>query len=296
MMSAGRDIPTNGHGGLHAALDGESTVEPTPSPPNPPLEGEGFFSPLPTCGEKGGGEEPFFHTKRNWARIALLPALIALGLVAFFGFHLDRYLGFAALAAHRSWLLSQVEQHPVLVAAAFAAIYVAAIALSIPGSAILTMSAGFLFGVYLGTAIAVVSATVGATFLFLIARTSFGEFLRGRTLGALQNLKDGFHKGAFNYLLFLRIVPLFPIWLINLAAAFLDVPLRSFVAGTLLGMIPAAVVYAGIGNGLGLILDQGRKPDLDIVLTPNILLPILALAALALVPIGYRRMRYGKWS
>ena len=233
-------------------------------------------------------------TQRNWVRVALLPALIILGLAAFLGLHLDRYLTFEALAANRSWLLLQVELNPALIALAFAAVYIAAATLSLPGSSILTMSAGFLFGLYVGTAIAVVSATVGATLLFFIARTSFGEFLRGRALGALQGLKDGFQKGAFNYLLFLRLVPLFPFWLINLAAAFLDVPPRTFIAGTFLGIIPGAAVYASVGSGLGQILDQGRKPDLDILFTPNILIPILALAALSLVPIGYRRLRRGK--
>lgn len=233
-------------------------------------------------------------TQRNWVRVALLPALIILCLAAFLGLHLDRYLTFEALAANRSWLLLQVELNPALIALAFAAVYIAAATLSLPGSSILTMSAGFLFGLYVGTAIAVVSATVGATLLFFIARTSFGEFLRGRALGALQSLKDGFQKSALNYLLFLRLVPLFPFWLINLATAFLDVPPRTFVAGTFLGIIPGAAVYASVGSGLGQILDQGRKPDLDILFTPNILIPILALAALSLVPVGYRWFRRGK--
>lgn len=233
---------------------------------------------------------------RNWARVALLPALIALGFALVMGLHLDRYLTFDALAANRLWLLSQVKQTPELVALAFVAVYVAATTLSLPGSSILTMSAGFLFGLYLGTAIAVISATVGATLLFLIARSSFGEFLRDRAPGALQTLKDGFRKGAFNYLVSLRLVPLFPFWLINLAAAFLDVPPRTFIVGTFLGIIPGAAVYASVGNGLGRILDQGRNPDLGILLSPNILIPLLALAALSLVPIGYRNLRRGKSS
>lgn len=232
--------------------------------------------------------------RRNWARIALLPGLIALGFFLVIGLHLDRYLTFDALAANRSWLLSQVAETPTLAALAFAAVYVAATTLSLPGSSILTMSAGFLFGLYLGTAMAVVCATVGATLLYLIARTSFGEFLRGRALGALQRLKDGFREDTFNYLLFLRLVPLFPFWLINLAAAFLDVPPRTFVAGTFLGIIPGAAVYAGVGNGLGRILDQGRKPDLGVLFSPSILVPLLALAGLSLIPIGYRRLRRGR--
>ncbi|MBI1330947.1 MAG: TVP38/TMEM64 family protein [Alphaproteobacteria bacterium] len=234
------------------------------------------------------------QTPRNWARIALLPVLIALGIAAIAVFHLDRYFTFEALAANRSWLLVQVAQNPVLVGLTFATVYVAATTLSLPGSSILTMSAGFLFGLTLGTSIAVVSATIGATILYVVARTSFGEILRGRALGTLHRLKEGFRKDAFSYLLFLRLVPLFPFWLINLVAAFLDVPSRTFIVGTFLGIIPGAAVYASVGSGLGAILDRGQKPDLAILLSPEILLPILALAALSLVPIGYRRLRRSK--
>lgn len=234
--------------------------------------------------------------RRNWTRIALLPILIALGVIVIAVFHLDRYLTFETLASNRSWLLDQVTQKPVLVALAFAAIYVTATTLSLPGSSILTMSAGFLFGLAFGTALAVASATVGATFLYLVARTSFGELLRGRALGALEKLKGGFQKDAFSYLLFLRLVPLFPFWLVNLVAALLDVRLSTFVAGTFLGIIPGAAVYASVGSGLGAILDRGQKPDLGLFLSPEILVPILALAALSLVPIGYRQMQRSRGS
>jgi uncharacterized membrane protein YdjX (TVP38/TMEM64 family) len=136
-----------------------------------------------------------------------------------------------------------------------------------------------------------VAATFGATLLFVIARTSLGELFRQRSEGALARLKDGFAKGAFNYLLFLRLVPLFPFWLVNLVAAFLDVPLRTFVLGTAIGIIPGAAVYANVGSGLGSVLDRGQAPDLRIILSPPILVPILALAVLSLVPIAYRRLR-----
>lgn len=227
----------------------------------------------------------------NWARLLLLPILILLGLGAVFGFHLDRYLTFQALATNRAWLLEQVAANLVVTILAFGAIYVAATALSVPGATILTMTAGFLFGPVLGAAVAVVAATLGATLLFVTARTSLGEAFRHRSEGALARLKDGFGKGAFNYLLFLRLVPLFPFWLVNLVAAFLDVPLRTFVLGTAIGIIPGAAVYANVGSGLGAVLDRGRVPDLRIILSPEILIPILALAVLSLVPVVYRRFR-----
>lgn len=228
---------------------------------------------------------------RNWLRILLLPGLIALGVTAFFQFHLQHYLTFDALAANRAWLLTEIARNPVAAVLAFAAVYVTATTLSLPGSSFLTMGAGFLFGSVFGSGIVVIAATIGATLLFLIARTSFGELFRDRAEGALKTLKAGFGKDVFNYLLFLRLVPLFPFWLINLVSAFLDVPLRVFVGGTFLGIIPGTAVYASVGGGLGSILDQGGKPDLAIIFSPEILIPILALAVLALVPIGYRRLR-----
>ncbi len=228
---------------------------------------------------------------RRWGRLLLLPVLIALGVAAIFILHLDRYLTFDTLAANRAWLLRQVAEHLAVTILAFIAVYVAATTLSLPGSSILTMTAGFLFGPILGTSVAVIAATIGATLLFAVARTSLGEVFRDRTQGALTALREGFRKDVFNYLLFLRLVPLFPFWLINLVAAFLDVPLRVFILATLIGIVPGAAVYASIGSGLGSILDRGQKPDLGIIFSPVFLIPMLAFAALSLAPIVYRRLR-----
>ena len=157
----------------------------------------------------------------HWGRLLLLPFMIALAFAAIFSFHLGHYLTFEALAANRAWLLRLVADRLVVTVLAFGAIYVVATALSIPGAAILTVSAGFLFGPVFGTAISAVSATLGAVLLFAVARTSLGEMFRSRTEGSLKKLQDGFRKDAFSYLLFLRLVPLFPFWLVNLVAAFL---------------------------------------------------------------------------
>jgi uncharacterized membrane protein YdjX (TVP38/TMEM64 family) len=240
----------------------------------------------------GNAPEPqSVEPHRNWARLLLLPALILLGVGAVFVFHLDRYLTFQALAANRAWLLKEVADNLLVALLSFGAVYIVATALSLPGATILTMTAGFLFGPILGAAIAVVSATLGATLVFVIARTSLGEVFRHRSEGALAKLKDGFAKGAFNYLLFLRLVPLFPFWLVNLVAAFLDVRLRTFVLGTAIGIIPGAAVFSYVGGGLGAVLDSGKAPDARIILSPEILVPLLALAFLSLVPIAYRRFR-----
>ena len=227
----------------------------------------------------------------HWGRLLLLPALIALVLTAIFVLHLGHDLTFDALAANRAWLLRLVADRFVVMLLAFGLVYIIATALSLPGSSILTMTAGFLFNPVFGTAIAVGAATLGAILLFVIARTSLGEMFRDRTDGALRKLQDGFRKDAFSYLLFLRLVPLFPFWLVNLAAALLAVRLRVFALGTLIGIIPGAAVYASVGSGLGSILDHGERPNLRIIFTPAVLIPILALAVLSLAPIAYRRLR-----
>ena len=238
--------------------------------------------------DNGGAQD---RRRRRWGRLLLLPALIAIGLIAVLVFHLDRYLTFQSLAANRAWLIEQVARNLLVAILAFGTVYVAAATLSIPGSAILTMAAGFLFGTVPGAAIAIVSATIGATLLFAIARTSFGEIFRDKSKGALASVKEGFARGAFNYLLFLRLVPAFPFWLVNLVAAFLDVPLGTFVLGTAIGIIPGAVVYASVGSGIGGVLDRGETPALGVIFSPSILVPILALAVLSLVPVAYRRLR-----
>lgn len=238
----------------------------------------------------GPNSEAEPHSRR-WGRLMLLPILILGSIVAVWALDLDRYLSFDSLADNHTWLRQQVADHFLVTAMVFSLVYVVAAALSLPGSALLTMTSGFLFGPVLGAAIAVVAASVGATLLFAIARTSLGELLRDRTQGALKTLRKGFQRDAFNYLLFLRLVPVFPFWLINLVAAFLDVPLRTFVLGTLIGIIPGAAVYAGVGNGIGSILESGQRPDFGIIFSPPILIPIIALAILSLVPVVYRHLR-----
>ena len=227
------------------------------------------------------------------AVLRFLP-LIALagGLAAFFAFGLQRYVTFEALAHHREALLQWVARHPVSAPIAYTAVYVLAVAFSVPGGALLTLTGGFLFGVIGGTACALIGATIGATAVFLAARTAFGDLLRAKAGSALQRMEEGFRRDAFSYLLALRLVPVFPFFLVNLVPAFLGVRLRTYVAATAIGIIPATFVFASVGNGLGAVFDAGDKPDvLGLLLTAPVLLPILGLAALALIPVVYRRLK-----
>jgi uncharacterized membrane protein YdjX (TVP38/TMEM64 family) len=239
----------------------------------------------------------FMHEAQNESGPALrlrrlVPLLLLLaGAVAFFALGLGRYLSFAGLAENCEWLEDQVARLGPFAVLAYIAIYATVAALSVPGATVLTVAGGFLFGTAAGGIYALVGATIGATLVFLIARTSLGEILQRRAGPAMRKLEAGFKANAASYLLVLRLVPLFPFWLVNLVAAFLGVPLRTFVLYSFVGMAPGAFVYASLGQGASTIIEQGRSPDLHVIFTPRVLLPIIALAVLAMVPVVYRQFR-----
>ncbi len=228
--------------------------------------------------------------RRLLGRLAPLAVLIA-GLILFFVLGLDRYVGLDALREHRHWLSAQVESEPWLTGAVFVGVYALVVAFSIPGGAILTIAAGFLFSTVPATFCVVIGATIGATAVFLAARTALGDFLRAKAGPGLRRMEEGFRENALNYLLVLRLIPLFPFWLVNLVPAFLGVSLRVYVIGTFIGIIPGTFVYASLGNGLGAILDAGGSPDLRIIFTPEILIPIVGMAILAVLPVVYKKIK-----
>jgi uncharacterized membrane protein YdjX (TVP38/TMEM64 family) len=225
----------------------------------------------------------------------LLPlGLLLLAIVAAFGLGLDDYISFEQLERNRAQLLALVERHPVLAPLAFMLVYAAVIALSVPGGAILTVAGGFLFGVGAGTCYVVIAATAGATVVFLIAKTALGDSLRQKAGPAMRRMEAGFRDNALNYLLFLRLIPLFPFWLVNLVPAFLGVPLRTYLVATCIGIIPGSLVYASVGNGLGAVFEAGGTPDLGIIFRPQIMLPIVGLAILAILPVAYKKFKAGQ--
>ena len=224
--------------------------------------------------------------RRVWPLLVLVA-----GLALFFILGLDRYLSFRALSDHRDWLIAQVREVPVLAALAYVGAYAAVAAFSIPGGAVLTILGGFLFGTWFGTAYAVTGATLGATAVFLAARTALGETLRARAGGAVQRMRQGFQDNALSYLLFLRLIPLFPFWLVNLVPALVGVPLATYAIGTFAGIIPGTLVYASVGNGLDALVTAGGTPSLGIIFKPEILGPILGMGVLSLLPVGYKKWK-----
>jgi len=221
-------------------------------------------------------------------------AILLAAIVAFFALGLHRYLSFEVLRQHREELLALVDRHPFLAPLAFIGLYALVIALSVPGGAVLTIAGGFLFGIVASSIYVVVAATVGATVVFLIAKTALGDMLRAKAGPRIRRMEEGFREDAFNYLLVLRLIPIFPFWLVNIVPAFLGVGVGTYVLGTFLGIIPGSVVYASVGNGLGAVFDAGETPDLGIIFEPAILGPIVGLALLALLPIVYRKYRARK--
>jgi uncharacterized membrane protein YdjX (TVP38/TMEM64 family) len=240
--------------------------------------------------------------------LPLVFILMAAGVVFAMGWH--EALSIETLVGHRSAIGAFVERHTLIAIAAFVGLYIAVVAMSLPGAAILTISGGILFGPLIGGAAAIVGATIGATILFLIARTAFGEFLTRRAGPWLARLADGFRDDAFNYLLFLRLVPVFPFWLVNLAPAMFGVGVADFVAATLIGVIPGTFAYAFFGAGLDSALAAQEtvydmcmtakwddcKLDFDFksALTPELLAGFAALGLIALVPVAIKRLRARK--
>jgi len=222
----------------------------------------------------------------------LIPvAVLVVGLVLFFALDLGRFLSFEALRQNRATLLGWVETYGIVAALIYMLIYAVAIAFSLPGGAVLTITGGFLFGSLWGTLCVVIAATAGATALFLIAKTSFGDALRAKAGPALQKMQEGFQEGALSYLLVLRLVPIFPFFLVNLVPAFLGVTLRVYVLGTFIGIIPGTFVFATVGAGLGSVFDQGGSFSAAGILTPQIITALVGLAVLALIPVVYKKIK-----
>lgn len=218
----------------------------------------------------------------------LIPlGLLLVAALAFMAVGGHRYLTFAWLARHRDWLCAVVARWGFVAALIYITAYAALVALSVPGAVALTIVGGFLFGTWLGGICAVVGATVGATAVFLAARAGLGG-LAQRAGPFFAKLEAGFRADAFNYLLVLRLVPLFPFWLVNLVPALAGVSLPIYLIATLIGIIPGTLVYASLGSGLGSLVDQ---PDPGILFRPRVLLPIVALAVLAIIPVWYKRRR-----
>ena len=222
--------------------------------------------------------------RQRWIKVGLLVLFIG-GLIAFFAFGGQRYLTLESIKANRDALLAFTEAHFVAALAIAFLIYAGATALSLPGGLLLSLATGFVFGRWVGTILVVLAATTGATLVFLAARYIFADAAR-RRLGAVgERINAGFTQNAFSYMLFLRLVPLFPFFLVNLAPAFTSIPLRTFVLATLIGIIPGTFVFVNLGQTLG------RIESLKGLVSVETLGAFALLGIFALVPVALRKFR-----
>lgn len=224
--------------------------------------------------------------RRFWP---LLP--IAAALVLFTVLGLSHRLSWAMLAHQKAALQGMVDGHPVLGALAFTALYGVVTALAVPESAVVTIAGGLLFGTVVGSVCTVLGATAGSVLLFLAARSTLRPLIAHRIQPWLDRVRPALERDGFNALLAMRLLPIFPFWLINLAPAVIGMRLAPYTAATFLGIIPGTVVFAAIGAGLSGTIAHGDPPNLDALLSPAVLAPLAGMAVLALLPILLRWLR-----
>jgi uncharacterized membrane protein YdjX (TVP38/TMEM64 family) len=242
-----------------------------------------------------------------WRRF-LAPGVIVglMGLAYFSG--LGKYLSIAQIAENRDLLLGLVNDHYIFALVGFAALYCVAVALSFPGASIMTIAGGFLFGWLVGGLSTVIAATIGATILFQIARSSFGDVFNKRAGPFLAKINEGFSQDAFSYLLFLRLVPLFPFWLVNIAPAMAKVKLSTYVTTTFLGIIPGTFAFAFVGAGLDSIITAQKQAQASCIatkglaacpfeisasslITKELLIAFCALGLVSLIPVVLKKWK-----
>jgi uncharacterized membrane protein YdjX (TVP38/TMEM64 family) len=261
--------------------------------------------------QKDTGASPVGGAKagplQRWLPLAAIVALAGLA----FAFDLHKLLSFRTIGLNYAWLKAFIAENVAAAFAIYVLAYAAIVALSLPGALIMTLAGGLLFGWQLGAPAAVIGATAGATMLFLIARSSFGEALAQRAGSVVQKLRAGFQENAFSYMLFLRLVPVFPFVMVNLAAAVLGVPLRTYVIGTLIGILPGTAAYSVAGSGLGSVIEAQNAShsacvaksgadaatacpyaiDTSALVTRELVLAFALLGLVALIPVALKSWR-----
>jgi len=229
---------------------------------------------------------------RRFLPLGVLAGAIALAFVL----GLDDYLSYEALCENSDQLIAWVDAYGVVAPLVYILVYTIVVALSLPGATFMTLAGAFMFGAAAATVYTVFGATVGATIIFLAAKTALGDVLYQKAGPGIRRMEDGFRENALSYLLVLRLIPLFPFWLVNLVPAFLGVRLSTYVIGTFFGIIPGTFVYCLAGAGLGDVLRTCAEFSVGNILTPTMIAALIGLAVLALLPIAYKRFRKGQTS
>jgi uncharacterized membrane protein YdjX (TVP38/TMEM64 family) len=223
-----------------------------------------------------------------------LPLVLILGAAVVGLFAFRDVLTFDALARHREALLAFRDAHYLWASLGFVAAYAVIVALSLPGATIATLAGGFLFGMFPGTLYNVLAASLGAAAVFLAARAGLGADVADKIAargGAVARLQEGLRANQWSVLLMMRLVPVVPFFLANLIPAFAGIRFAPFVVTTAIGIVPGALVFTSVGAGLGEVFARGEAPDLSIIFTAPVLLPLLGLAALSALPMLIKALR-----
>ena len=228
----------------------------------------------------------FFTSLQKWFLLILL--LVA--CCAFFYFDLHHYLTFETIKKYQASARAWTADHYLAAVSLYLLIFILLIACAIPCGTVLTLLGGFLFG-NIAILYAIMGTTVGGMILFFAIRTAIGATLKAKSTGWLKTMEHGFQENAFNYLLMLRLVPIMPCWVINISAGALNVPLKTFVSATVIGIFPATFIYVMVGRGLDKFFSADHTPNFSMILTPSIFFPLLGLAILSLFPVFYKLLK-----
>lgn len=232
------------------------------------------------------------ETKAGWTRLLPLAGILAVALGG--AWLLGDYLTFEALRDNREMLIAYRDAHYLAAVAVFMGIYITIAGFSLPGATIATLAGGFLFGTFPGVIYNVGAATTGAVVIFLAARWGLGEKLSAKmdaSEGRVKAIKEGIDENQWSMLFLIRLVPVVPFFVANLIPALVGVSLWRYVVSTFIGIIPGGLVYTSVGAGLGEVFARGETPNLGIIFELHVLLPILGLAALALLPVVLKALR-----
>ncbi len=240
-----------------------------------------------------------------------LPLATILGifiLIYVMGWH--RYFSFETLIQHKETLTSFVMTNLWTALFLYILLYAAVTALSLPVATFLTLAGGFLFGGFAGGIATVIGATIGALIIFKIAQSSFGDSLASKAGSMVEKMRDGFKEDAMSYMLFLRLVPIFPFWLVNIAPALLSVKTSTYAIGTILGIIPGTMAFSYAAASLSSIIDAqaekynqciaqfgeasnkcGVSLDTSALVTKELIIAFALLGILALIPVLFKKMK-----
>ena len=233
-------------------------------------------------------------TKR-FAPLVVIIAGLVFGYVR--GWH--EYLSLGMLVESREMLRAFVDSNFAMAAVGYVLVYIAAVAFSFPGASFLTIGGGFMFGWFVGGLLTAIAAPVGATIIYLVARSAVGDFLvdmmKRKAGPRIRQLAEGFEEDAFNYLLSIRLAPIFPFWVINIAPAIFNVPLGTYIAATTIGILPGTFAYAFLGEGIDSVIaaQEAAGDELGIadLVTPEITAAFALLALVSLIPTIIKKIR-----